>query len=58
MRSRLEYGSDMDALRLSGIIGGGVGDGKVGVSSDREAPIEMICDKKLISIFDLANVHP
>jgi hypothetical protein len=44
MRSRLFEGSDMDALRLSGIMGRGVGGGKVGDSGELrpEAPITNI----------------
>lgn len=57
-RRRLDTGSDMDALRLSGIIGGGVGGGKVGESLGPEAPINMIGDKSLISIFDETKVRP
>lgn len=58
MRSRLEDGSDIDALRLSGIIGGGVGRRKSRGQLGPEAPINMIGDKRLISIFDMTKVRP
>lgn len=57
-RSRLDTGSDMDALRLSGIIGGGVGEGKSWGELGPQAPINMIGDKGLISIFVMAKVRP